>query len=231
MTITSKYEGKCRSCGGAVHVGDSIEWSRSVKGVAHTVCPNEPEVVVPEVRISYAKLDDDKFGIRVSDPDPDNVTDREGEDVQITTRAGAVHDKRLGPMVKQMGPYEAIYEQCSPDEDLPGESEVPQGRYALEQDDGSYVFAYVKRWGEDGVAVYDDDVWGKRLSKKDTLNAIVEVGAAAAAHLYGQLRGRCSRCRARLENHEGAAGLVPGAVETRPVSELSGATVIGVWLG
>jgi hypothetical protein len=53
MTITSKYEGKCRNCGGAVHVGDSVEWTKGQKGVAHAVCPDNPET--PAFRQPSAK--------------------------------------------------------------------------------------------------------------------------------------------------------------------------------
>jgi hypothetical protein len=35
MTIRSKYEGRCKRCGGAVHVGDSVVWVKGQKGVEH----------------------------------------------------------------------------------------------------------------------------------------------------------------------------------------------------
>jgi len=37
MTITAKYRGTCRVCGGAISVGDRIEWSKS-GGARHVDC-------------------------------------------------------------------------------------------------------------------------------------------------------------------------------------------------
>ena len=38
MTITAKYAGRCRSCGGAIHPGDRINWERGM-GAEHVECP------------------------------------------------------------------------------------------------------------------------------------------------------------------------------------------------
>jgi hypothetical protein len=37
MNITSKYAGKCKGCGGAIAVGEQIEWARDT-GARHTRC-------------------------------------------------------------------------------------------------------------------------------------------------------------------------------------------------
>lgn len=39
MTITAKYPGRCRKCGGDINVGNSIEWRRGEKAY-HTECPD-----------------------------------------------------------------------------------------------------------------------------------------------------------------------------------------------
>ena len=41
MTITSKYDGKCKKCGGFIAKGQEIEWSKE-GGSQHTVCPAKP---------------------------------------------------------------------------------------------------------------------------------------------------------------------------------------------
>lgn len=41
MTITAKYSGTCRSCGGAIHAGETIEWQRG-EGARHVDCSTAP---------------------------------------------------------------------------------------------------------------------------------------------------------------------------------------------
>ena len=38
MTITARFPGRCRSCGGDFAAGEEIEWTRG-EGAAHPVCP------------------------------------------------------------------------------------------------------------------------------------------------------------------------------------------------
>ncbi len=38
MTITSKYNGKCKKCGGFIQAGQEIEWNKE-QGPRHIVCP------------------------------------------------------------------------------------------------------------------------------------------------------------------------------------------------
>lgn len=42
MTITSKYDGVCKRCGGKIRRGEQIEWTRD-GGARHLECPAEPE--------------------------------------------------------------------------------------------------------------------------------------------------------------------------------------------
>lgn len=37
MTITAKYDGRCRVCSGQIHAGEKIEWSKS-SGARHIDC-------------------------------------------------------------------------------------------------------------------------------------------------------------------------------------------------
>lgn len=37
MTITSKYNGKCKVCGGRIYKGERINWSRG-RGASHAEC-------------------------------------------------------------------------------------------------------------------------------------------------------------------------------------------------
>ena len=41
MTITAKYPGRCRVCGGAIRVGETIEWKKG-SVAAHLKCPRSP---------------------------------------------------------------------------------------------------------------------------------------------------------------------------------------------
>lgn len=40
-TITAKFAGQCKACGGAIRAGDTIEWSKGA-GSRHAVCPTKP---------------------------------------------------------------------------------------------------------------------------------------------------------------------------------------------
>lgn len=42
MTITAKFPGKCRACGGAIHKGDAIEWQKG-QGAAHLNCSSSSQ--------------------------------------------------------------------------------------------------------------------------------------------------------------------------------------------
>lgn len=46
MTITAKYAGKCSECGGAIHQGEQIEWSKGA-GARHTKCGASTVATVP----------------------------------------------------------------------------------------------------------------------------------------------------------------------------------------
>lgn len=37
MIITSKFDGRCKSCGGSIKVGDRVNWERGVAGVTHAL--------------------------------------------------------------------------------------------------------------------------------------------------------------------------------------------------
>ena len=57
MTITAKYAGTCKTCGGHISVGDKIEWERG-SGASHCTCPATPiantESVIYEYTNGYA---------------------------------------------------------------------------------------------------------------------------------------------------------------------------------
>ncbi len=42
MIIVSKFPGRCNACNLPVKVGDRVEWSRSVRGVSHEACVQNP---------------------------------------------------------------------------------------------------------------------------------------------------------------------------------------------
>jgi hypothetical protein len=46
MTITSRYAGKCASCGGRIHPGDRIEWQKG-QGSRHITCQVGPTLTTP----------------------------------------------------------------------------------------------------------------------------------------------------------------------------------------
>lgn len=39
MVMSAKFAGRCRKCGGSIHVGDRIEWSKG-EGASHATCPS-----------------------------------------------------------------------------------------------------------------------------------------------------------------------------------------------
>lgn len=69
MTINAKYPGRCKSCGGAISIGDSVEWSKG-SGARHVSCERAPQSV-PRVHASSrrrAPAAPRKAGVIVSDP-------------------------------------------------------------------------------------------------------------------------------------------------------------------
>jgi ribosomal protein L37E len=48
MTITAKYAGRCRRCGGRISVGDQIEWSKG-EGARHVECESRPAATTHRV--------------------------------------------------------------------------------------------------------------------------------------------------------------------------------------
>jgi hypothetical protein len=42
MTITSKFNGKCKKCGGVIRQGEQIDWSKD-HGSHHITCPESPK--------------------------------------------------------------------------------------------------------------------------------------------------------------------------------------------
>jgi SWI/SNF-related matrix-associated actin-dependent regulator 1 of chromatin subfamily A len=54
MLITSKYPGKCTACGGLIAVGDSVSWTKGIKGVTHAACSDEGRAAAEAVEQSRA---------------------------------------------------------------------------------------------------------------------------------------------------------------------------------
>jgi DNA-directed RNA polymerase subunit RPC12/RpoP len=201
MTIRSQYEGRCKKCGGRIHVGDEIEWQRGVKGVSHTICPQSPGNDAPyEPAKSNGKKRDWK-----SEPPSDKqrywverllgeklVNDELRERCEdLLTR----EDATKGQFSEVMDTLFSLPRK--PEEDLP---DVPAGRYALIVD-GELQFVKVwKNQSETKTRCYDDDEWGHQYPLRETLEAIEHAGIGESAQLYGYLRAHCSRCGTRLEN-------------------------------
>jgi len=41
VILTSKYDGNCTTCGGAIRAGDRVSWTKGVRGVKHASCSEE----------------------------------------------------------------------------------------------------------------------------------------------------------------------------------------------
>jgi len=48
MVISARYPGRCRDCGGPIHAGDAIQWSRK-GGARHVSCPLPQAQAAPPV--------------------------------------------------------------------------------------------------------------------------------------------------------------------------------------
>ena len=84
MTIQSKYDGVCRTCGGVFHAGDPIEWKKG-EGSRHSVCPATPEK--PPRKVSWKKqTEDGPFLLLVRDPD--GAASLEGEEATGDDQGG-----------------------------------------------------------------------------------------------------------------------------------------------
>jgi SNF2 family DNA or RNA helicase len=54
MIITSKYAGRCNTCGKAIAVGDRVDWRREVRGASHATCTDFGRAVVQAQAASRA---------------------------------------------------------------------------------------------------------------------------------------------------------------------------------
>lgn len=54
MLLSSKYPGKCLTCGDPIAVGDRVSWTKGVKGVKHAACSDEGKEVAAAVATSRA---------------------------------------------------------------------------------------------------------------------------------------------------------------------------------
>jgi hypothetical protein len=54
MTITAKYAGTCAACGGAIRVGDMIEWQRGSQP-RHATCPQSVDPSAPRAEIQVSR--------------------------------------------------------------------------------------------------------------------------------------------------------------------------------
>ena len=50
MTIRAKYSGTCNKCGGAITVGQKIEWEKG-RGASHVTCPEGAETTEPLISL------------------------------------------------------------------------------------------------------------------------------------------------------------------------------------
>jgi hypothetical protein len=102
MTITAKYPGKCKKCGGRINVGDKIEWTKG-EGAAHVECPANPEPYRPEPRKMVSRFDSTcvECGLKI----------KAGEDIYYLKGKGAWHvdcsqAKEQERKERQMAPYQ-----------------------------------------------------------------------------------------------------------------------------
>lgn len=179
-TITARYDGTCRACGGRTRAGELVAYDKTTKTVAHLVCPAvaEPVPVNPDLERVAAYLDR-----RV---ESGQVNEFEFSLWDQLSQRGRLSDKQVACIVKKLDAAT-----------LPGDDAVPAGRYALDVD-GDVVFVQVwRKYGR--VKVYDRDT-DAEVDAATFLNLIVAAGATAAALRYGQLTGNCSRCDMELTN-------------------------------
>lgn len=53
MTITAKFNGKCRKCGGNISAGETIEWEKGI-GASHVECPKKKTEKTPDGTIKIS---------------------------------------------------------------------------------------------------------------------------------------------------------------------------------
>ena len=205
MAFTAKLPGRCKRCRGPIQAGEQIEGERG-KGYSHVVCPANPKLAMfsmpapgsrkaspGQLELLENLLEERTPPAAVAEHLPEDLTDL------ASNQASVLIDELLAS-------------PKGPQPDVPGPSEVPAGRYALE-DGPALQLVKVFRSG-DRVRVFDDDNREHEYNAGAVLRRIVRIGAAEAATRYGQLRGRCWRCGHRLEDKvsvELAMGPVCGA--------------------
>jgi hypothetical protein len=184
MTITAKYAGTCKGCGGRISEGERIIWARG-RGSRHVDCDTQQPPA--------PKSDDSKR----APTDPQIALLAKLKGASFVEVAELAHDTNMTMVEASELIDKLITAERAAKATLPDETVVPAGRYALEID-GELRFVKVWRKGR-RVNVYDDDEYGVTLPPA-TLQAIADAGAFACATRYGQLRARCSRCGIKLKN-------------------------------
>jgi hypothetical protein len=198
MTITAKYPGKCRRCGGAIAQGERIEWVKG-GGSSHVSCPESPQPA-PKAqrgaserqRAFIAKL----FGEREVGDDTMFQTDPSANPTLDSATASQLIE-RLLELPKKESEDEGEGEGEKPD--------VPAGRYAVRIANTEWDLLRVWRGTRNPsiVQVYrvKGTEQGERLSREEERGALLVIAEdpAKAAVEFGHRTGSCSRCGTELD--------------------------------
>jgi hypothetical protein len=173
MTITSKFNGKCKACGGFVAVGDKVNWVKGVQGVTHadaTTCA------------SY-RNDPYKAAVTRGLPTAAPVVTANAKPVADFLTAARERGLKF-PKVAFMGPNGAEIKLT-----LAGPASKNPGAVFV-YDRGLYV----------GSIATDGTVRGALANNAALLGTLAAIitDPAAAAKAYGMLTGRCSFCAKEL---------------------------------
>jgi hypothetical protein len=168
--------------------------------------------------MSWKKLPNDEFGVRVWDGPEDLMgpLDLSGQTVTVTAKNGRQSNVQLLARIsvdRKQQVYSIVpkakKEAATP---LPGPDVVPAGRYAFPVDspviDGPETWMFVKIWrapkDKSVVRAYmckgtDQLGQGEQTNTKDALDRIVELGPTRSAQEFGWRTGNCGRCGTELD--------------------------------
>lgn len=204
MTITAKYDGTCKNCGGALYAGEDVEWSRE-GGTRHLL----PEQCA-EVKALMSDPDFAKCTRCGNERIAHNFSDGE-DNLECPNGSGQTFSRE--PQHAAPAPAAA-----------PEQRSVEDGTYTAVAADGSYATVRIKTAGKNsalagkrilsylsgsdnerdftGIGFFDGQIarlW-KRFADSPRMQRYIDAVRAiagdpqAAGFLYAQQSGNCYRC-------------------------------------
>lgn len=222
MTITARFNSRCKECGGAIAVGDQINWIKGEKGASHAQCPDNPQPPLENTSRRNDAGGQAKTPRITSGPDLERV----GEYLKAELKGGSTNEfinslatqlvtkggltrKQIDAVLNRLDEQAdkaKVEKRGGIDQAL--KDAVPAGRYAVNlgtKKAPEWLLCRVWK-GDRGskpihVYVVRGTEKGERAESKVELMALKRIAKdpGAAAREFGHRTGACSRCGKSLD--------------------------------